>query len=113
MKHIALASLFTLLIGGAQAGEISLSKPLSSANLQDRGVVLNVFWQETALGNEVTATYVSETDATPKRFKMLLNSGDEVQFGLPGLRGISYTFNGTEDAITVKSRHTTAAAVNG
>ncbi|WP_138467542.1 hypothetical protein [Poseidonocella sp. HB161398] len=101
MTRILLAAALALSATAAAADEVTLSKPLAGAALHEGGVDMSVYWVEAAAGYEVVATYQGQADAQPARIAMVLADGDRVTFGLPGARGLLYSFARDGGAVTV------------
>lgn len=103
MIRFAVAALFALSATAALADDITLAKPEAGATLHDAGIDMSVYWTPAAegAGYEVVATYLTATDAEPSRIAMVLNDGDRVSFGLPGARGVIYSFAREGAAVTV------------
>ncbi|WP_108260154.1 hypothetical protein [Mangrovicoccus ximenensis] len=101
MTRLFLAAALALSAGAAAADEITLAKPLAGAALHEGGVDMSVYWTEVAEGYEVVATYKGAADSDAARIAMVLNDGDRVSFGLPGTRGLVYSFARQDGAVTV------------
>ncbi len=101
MTRMFLAAALALTAGAAAADEITLKTPLAGAALHEGGVDMSVYWTEVAAGYEVVATYQGTADVQASRIAMVLNEGDRVSFGLPGTRGVVYSFARENGAVTV------------
>ncbi|WP_172331297.1 hypothetical protein [Mangrovicoccus sp. HB161399] len=101
MTRFILAAALALTAGTASAGEITLAKPLAGAALHEGGVDMSVYWTEVDAGYEVVATYQGAADQQASRIAMVLTDGDRVTFGLPGTRGLVYSFARENGAVTV------------
>lgn len=106
MKALALAALLALAAPfGAEADEISLSRPLAGATIHSDLVDMSVYWTPSDTAFEVVAYYVTraDVDAAPRQLRMRLESGDRVVFSLPGLTDAAYRFERQGETLTVAS----------
>ncbi len=106
MKNILMGLALVIAPGFASAADLSLNAPLEGATLSDGTVDMSVYFADLEAGYEVVATYVTQDAATPAQFVMVLNDGDSVSFGLPGVAGQVYTFSRVEDTLNVDAAHT-------
>lgn len=99
-----LMTAFALTASVASAEDISLTTPKSGATLHEGGIDMSVYYTDTQDGLEVVATYTPRVSAyAPQRMTMLLQDGDAVSFGLPGVYDLSYSFSRTGDAVAVRA----------
>lgn len=104
MKSLALAALLAVAAPfGAQADEISLSRPLAGATIHTDLVDMSIYWTPSDTAFEVVAYYVTRDDAAPRQLRMRLESGDRVVFSLPGLADAAYRFERQGGTLTVAS----------
>ena len=102
---LLIAAALSVASTAAFASDITLTTPAAGATLHHDAVDMSVYFTEAAEGYEVVATYVTDAAPTdPARLVMLLNEGDRVSFGLPGVRGELFSFARTDDAVTVSAR---------
>ncbi|MBE3638018.1 hypothetical protein [Mangrovicoccus algicola] len=101
MTRILLSAVLALAAGAASADQITLDRPMSGAALHEGGTDMTVYWTEVAGGYEVIATYKGAADAAASRIAMVLKEGERVSFGLPGSRGLTYSFARENGAVTV------------
>lgn len=107
MTRLLPALLLAAVASTAAADDITLTRPLAGATLNDRRVDLTAYWTGTDDGVLVSAVYRPRGDETdPSRLMLLLNDGDTVRFGLPDLPGTMYEFARRNDAVTVTSSPT-------
>lgn len=102
MKTLLVSAALTLTAVAAQADAILLTQPIAGASLHDGAVDMSVYYTEVSDGLEVVATYAPKSgDEAASRLSMVLADGDAVTFGLPGARGVTYTFARAESDVTV------------
>lgn len=103
MKTLLASAVIALSTAAAvQADQVVLSEALAGATLHEAGIDMSIYYTEAETGLAVVATYVPQ-DATnvPARLAMLLQDGDKVSFGLPGQRGVIYSFARNDADVTV------------
>ncbi len=102
------ASVFAFFAGiaaVAAADDITISRALDGATVQESGVDMSVFYTKDAATFEVTAVYVRKgNSAAPTRIQLRLMDGDRVSFSLPGGASAAYTFARTGSDVTVTAR---------
>ena len=107
IKTFALAAVFgAALIAPAQAEEVTISKPMAAGSLHEGPLDMVAYWMDGPEGSlELTATFRDRaTDDEPMRIVMPMRDGDSLAFGMPGYRGLLYSFarTGREIGISVE-----------
>lgn len=98
----AAATALALGVATAQADSLTLPAEMAGGTLGHAGVDMSVFWVAQPGGYAVTARYVTPTAVEGEaQLRMLLQDGDVVSFGLPGVGGQHYSFAAQGGAITV------------
>ena len=100
----ALALALTAATLPALAEEAKLVAPIEAGVLSDGGIDMVTYYTAEADGAYlVTATWVSDSDAEPRRLVMRLQPGEGATFALPGHAGTLFGFSREADVISVKS----------
>jgi hypothetical protein len=100
----ALALAFAAAALPALAEEVRLTAPIEAGVISEGGVDLVAYYTTAADGAfVVTATWVSEEDATPHRTVLSLQPGDGTTFALPGHPRTLFRFGRHGDAVSVTS----------
>ena len=110
MKPAILALAIALTPFAANAGEITLNKPLQGATLPGTETDMAVYFTKSRdAGYRVHAAYIGkDAEGQPKRVEMELHDGDAVSFSLPGHKGESYCFSRNGDTLSVSNELVTA-----
>ncbi len=107
MKIAHTFAALALMATPALADEITLTAPMASETLHEGGLDMNVYWVEAEGGIEVVGTYVARAGANaPARIRMLMQDGDKVAFGMPGVQDTLYSFERSGDALHVTAENT-------
>ncbi|MBW4985676.1 hypothetical protein KZZ07_24340 [Mameliella sp. CS4] len=111
MNKLLTAAAFALTSTAALAGTVTLDAPAAGATLHEAGIDMSLYWTEAEAGYELVATYVTEDTAEPARLVMLLQEGDNVTFGLPDARDVTFKFIRTNDVVVVAGYNPAAELV--
>ena len=108
MKTFALAALLgATLIAPAQAEEVTISRAIAAGSLHEGPLDMVAYWLDGPDGAlELTATFRDRaTDDEPMRIVMPMQDGDALSFGMPGYRGMLYSFarTGREISMSVET----------
>lgn len=107
MKALTLAVMIAAAPLAAVAEPLVLSAPMSGGTVLSEAADLSVYWLPAGDAIEVVAHYVTaDTAQTPQRLRMRLEEGDNVTFGLPGVRGVVYGFRHEAGALVVTPSRT-------
>lgn len=108
---LAVAATFAAL--PAVADEARMSAPIEAASLSTGAIALVAYYVPLADdGFQVTATWLGDEDAEPRRLVMRLDEGDAVAFSLPGHMDTRFTFSRDFEAVTVRVEPVAAAVRN-
>lgn len=89
------------------ADEMTLTSPMAAETLHEGGLDMNVYFVEAEEGYEVIGTYTARAGAyAPARIQMLMQDGDSVAFGMPGVQDVLYSFERTGDTLHVSADNT-------